>query len=278
MRLAGFLLSLFFFTKGSVSLAADSEKLLYRDSLNSLIGVVLSRASEEKRIEANQSILRIFNKILILPGYYDFPFDSMPAFAVFSPADKSFRIINWELPFPPSRWEYYGFIQHKPNQDNYPSAFRLSDYRSGIKNLAGFRGDATKWPGAHYYQLIECGRSGKNKYYLLLGIDWNNAVSRKKLIEVLSFQADGAPVFGKQVFVQKGVQPHRIVFEYSSEVSMSLKYEQSRDRIVFDHLAAPEGMRNAPAGTMAPDLSYDAYKRKKGKWRLMENIDARNEK
>ena len=251
---------------------------MYRDSLNTLIGIVLSKTSDEKRIEANQSIQRILNKILIRPGYYDFPFDSMPSFAILSPSDKSFRIINWELPFPPSRWEYYGFIQHKPIKENTPRASRLSDCRSNIKNLSGFRGDATKWPGAHYYQLIECGRTIKHRYYLLLGIDWNNAVSRKKIIEVLSFQTDGSPVFGKQVFLQKGVQPHRVVFEYSAEVSMSLKYEEERNRIVFDHLSAPQGIRNAPPGTLAPDLSYDAYKRKKGKWKLLENIDARNAK
>jgi hypothetical protein len=59
---------------------------------------------------------------------------------------------------------------------------------------------------------------------------------------------------------------------------MSLRYEEDRKRIVFDHLSPPDASLKGQTQYYGPDLSYDAYYWKKGRWQLRENIDARNRK
>jgi hypothetical protein len=70
------------------------------------------------------------------------------------------------------------------------------------------------------------------------------------------------------------------VFEYSSEVSMSLKYIEKRKQIVYSHLA-PKDEGEILIGQYqyyGPDGSFDALELKKDKWMVIEDIDARNSK
>jgi len=113
-----------------------------------------------------------------------------------------------------------------------------------------------------------------NPYYILLGWKGNNVKSTKKVIEVLSFK-NNKPVFGMGVFDNsKGNK--RIIFEYTRQASMLLKYLPDQHLIVFDHLAPPDPHLKDQHETYGPDLSYDGYKLKDGRWKLVENLDMRN--
>ena len=70
------------------------------------------------------------------------------------------------------------------------------------------------------------------------------------------------------------------MFEYSSEVTMSLRYEKDRDMIVYSHLGARQegNLLEGQYQFYGPDGSYDALVHKKDKWITVEDIDARNEK
>jgi hypothetical protein len=53
---------------------------------------------------------------------------------------------------------------------------------------------------------------------------------------------------------------------------MSLKYEENRERIIFDHLS-PESPSMAKFRSFyVPDMSYDAFKLENGKWVLHEDV------
>jgi hypothetical protein len=99
----------------------------------------------------------------------------------------------------------------------------------------GFTGDVTSleftgsnWYGSYYYELITNQYAGED-HYVLLGWRGDNAFSRKRIVEPLSFQ-DGKPVFGAQVFDLDDREPYRMVFEYSARVSMGLLYDELYSR------------------------------------------------
>jgi hypothetical protein len=126
-----------------------------------------------------------------------------------------------------------------------------------------------------YTQLIEC-----DGFYTLIGWDGNDKLTTRKFIDALYFKSDGSPVFGKDIFRFSRKNPKRLMFEYSSEVSMSLKYVERKNQIVYSHLAAREegGVLDGQFQYYGPDGSFDALELRKDKWVTVEDIDARNEK
>jgi hypothetical protein len=70
---------------------------------------------------------------------------------------------------------------------------------------------------------------------LLLGWDGHNKMTKRKFVEPLTISKNSLK-FGRAVFkMERGVQK-RLVFEYSADVSMSLRYQEKQARLVFDHL------------------------------------------
>ena len=132
------------------------------------------------------------------------------------------------------------------------------------------------WWGAYYYDVSTMKSKGKT-YYILLGWDGNNKLSNKKVIEPMSFSKSGRIKFGANIFkVTKGYKK-RILFEFSSDVVMSLKFHDKQKLIVFDHLAPLASNLSGERVFYGPDLSYDAFELKKGKWHLVSNIKINNE-
>jgi hypothetical protein len=68
----------------------------------------------------------------------------------------------------------------------------------------------------------------------------------------------------------------RVIFEYARQVSMLLRYAHDQNLIVFDHLAPPDKKLKDKPQTFGPDLSYDGYKLKNGRWAFVENLDMKN--
>ena len=55
---------------------------------------------------------------------------------------------------------------------------------------------------------------------------------------MLYFKPNGDPVFGKDVFKFPRKNPRRLMFEYSTDISMSVKYNERRNQIVYSHLSS----------------------------------------
>ena len=67
------------------------------------------------------------------------------------------------------------------------------------------------------------------------------------------------------------------MFEYATEVAMSLKYNEERKQIIYSHLA-PNSIDPTLEGQFqyyGPDGSFDALTLKKGKWYQETDIDIR---
>ena len=270
----------FFLLITSVSSTAqavsDDYLSLVQDSLKPLSKVILDvRKTEEERISSNIKFKSILKRCLEKNGAENFIFDSVNAIARLEPEDKSFVIFNWELPHSDGTFTYFAFVLSKNKKTKIVQLTELVDASASIKRPETALLKANNWYGAHYYKIITVKRKGIT-YYCLLGADWNDRLSKKKLMEVLSFEKDGSLKFGAPIINYNKNTIYRLIFEYSSNVSMSLNYDKKSKRIIFDHLSPIQESLKGQYQFYAPDLRYDALKFKKGKWQHLENIDARN--
>jgi hypothetical protein len=249
-----------------------------QDSLKPLSKIILDiRKTEEERISANTNFTKILKRCLEKDGAQNFIFDSLNSIARLEPEDKNFVIFNWEMPHSDGTFTYNALVLHKNTKSKSYQITQLIDASASIKRPETALLKPNNWFGAHYYKIITVKRKSKT-YYCLLGADWNDKLSKKKLMEIMTLERDGSIKFGAPIINYNKVTLHRLIFEYSSNVSMSLKYDEKNKRIIFDHLSPIKEELKGQFQFYAPDLSYDGLKFKKGKWQHIENIDARNEK
>ncbi|MGP8214060.1 MAG: hypothetical protein ACLQQ4_00715 [Bacteroidia bacterium] len=265
----------FAFTKDS----ADFIKL-YEDTLKQLQFARIDRNTTDKqKEEANGRFLLLLEKALKMPGSFDYPFDSLRTIARLESEDKKFKIINWNLPKEDGTQEYFGFIQVLNPKTKKYNLFPLIDKSSEITDPQSKILTADKWLGMLYYKIITEKADGKPQYLLLAWQGYSKLIT-KKVIEVISFNGDGVPVFGKGIFNHlpsefKG-SLKRIIFQYSANASMTLEYNPKKDMILFDHLGPTEDGLEGQYQFYGPSFQIDGLAFKDGKWDYVVNVDARN--
>lgn len=243
----------------------------YEDSLVFLQKKLYNEKNDSISAKWNLKFIQLWEEVLSNQASFSYPFDSLIEIGRLYSPDNSFRIIHWNLEFENGTHGYYGFIQSYNKKNKQFELFKLNDFSDEIKYPETFIGNHNKWMGMLYYKIIPC-----NKYYLLLGLDLNDKLSRKKIIDVLSFKENGDPQFGKSVFKFPKKDPKRLQFEYSSDLVMTLKYLEEKQLIVFDHLAPREKFLEGQFQFYGPDFSYDGLQYQKGKWKYIEDLDVKN--
>lgn len=267
---------------------SDSSLAIFKEAereLKQIQQTAFHSRSEKDRIEGNKQFIRVWDKIIADPQILDYAFDSLKDISVLSPQDKKFKLITWNLHRDDGTHAYFGFLlvnnskriktgflKHK-TVEAY-EYFKLIDRSVTVKSPESYIGSPDKWFGMLYTQLVEC-----NGYYTLIGWDGNDKLTQRKFVDVLYFRANGTPVFGKDVFKFPRKNPKRLMFEWSQQVSMSLKYNDKKNQIIYSHLG-PKQEGNLLEGQFqyyGPDGSFDALEQRKDKWVTIEDIDARNE-
>lgn len=258
------------------NIALSQEYYSYEDSLKRLSYKIIHHNDEVVRRNSTSLFIRTLVATLKLPNSFAFPFDSVKYISILKSADEKFRIFTWHLKTDDGRYRYYGAVQ--VNNPSKLELYALFDNTIFTPNPEDTIVNKDGWYGAHYYSIVAPAKGKRNKQYVLLGWKGHNSEISQKVIDVLSFDKTGAPVFGAPIFKMNDKTQSRIVFRHAATVSMIVRYLPSKQWIVYDHLAAPNGSAEGAYEVYGPDLSYDglAYKRKK--WVLMENIDLRNEK
>lgn len=247
--------------------------------LKSLCFYAFKGRNEKQRMDSNKVFFHLFKSVLEIPESFYYPFDSLKNdVSILINKDKTFRIITWNLPKNDGTHLYYGFIQnwYKPSKEDKKEFqfYVLNDVSETLKNSPEtYVGSPQKWFGMLYYQLIE-----SKDYWILLGWDGNEKLIQRKFIDVLYFKKDGTPVFGKDVFKVPKKNPKRIMFQYSTDVVMTLRYEERKNAIVFSHLSpeSDDPYMKEQYQFYGPDGSFDAFVKEKDKWKLVEDIDIRN--
>ncbi len=244
---------------------------IFQDSLANLGKTFVNHENDLERKNANYLFIKTLVSALKVPNSFLFKFDSVKTISILNSPDNKFRIFSWPIVNNDGSYRFYGAIQM--NTGGALKLYPLEDYSPLFKNPQDSVTDNNKWYGAQYYKIIPV--YGTTPYYVLLGWKGNTVKSTKKVIEVLSFKNDKVQL-GSPIFTEKGKSRKRIIFEYTRQASMLLKYVPEQNLIVFDNLAPPDKKFKDQPETYGPDLSYNGYRLKNGKWEYVDNIDMRN--
>lgn len=230
-----------------------------------------------RRFAADSIFIRLFVKALKEKNSFDYPFDSINTISKIYPPDSSFRIFTWELQRDEGYYRQQGAIQMK-TADGSLKLYPLLDQSDFAINPTDSARSAKNWIGAIYYGIVAKEYKSK-KYYMLFGFDDNDFASSRKWVDVLTFNPDGSPLFGANIFDYKNdslkaPQPaYRFLLEYKKDARAKLVYDPELQMIVFDHLTSETGNQQNKY-SLIPDGSYEGFTWKNGKWVHVDDIFA----
>jgi hypothetical protein len=247
----------------------------YEQTIRGLFKKILESDNDSKKEKINNEIIKKLEQVLAIEGSFSYPFDSLRNIGRIISKDNKLRIYTWNLPYNDGTHRYYGFIQYYPPKEKKFLLFKLTDCSDDYQSPESMILTDSSWFGALYYEIIEM-KYQEVAYYVLLGFDFNNLLTTKKIIEVLYFKDDKVPVFGKPVFFYGDKLCNRIIFEYSSRVSMGLKYNKDLKMIIYDHLSPSKPSFEGHFMYYGPDFSYDGLEFKDGVWKEVRDVDVRN--
>jgi len=244
------------------------------DSLKAVFKSIALETSYSRRDSLNSVFYKMLTTALKVQSSYGYPFDSIRIGNLNSP-DGRFRVFTWNIPQPGGYQKYFGLMQVK-NPDGTVKLIELNDSRNSVTDAKNEKLTADRWMAALYYQVTHFKTAAGNAY-ILLGYDFNNLFTSKKIIEVLTFDAAGNPNFGSPVFNVDGkYRLSRIVFEFNARVSMVLRYNEDSKTIVFDHLSPSSPEFAGDFQYYGPDGSFDGFKFEGTEWVYVRDLDLRN--
>lgn len=269
---------------------------LLQDSLHILSNAMVYDTVAGVRRKACYAFIPKFVSALKLDNSYYFPFDSFEAISKIYPADSSFRIFTWQLFFTvpvrlPAKYSrtgrdtvfykpavrYYGVIQMRSKELKMFPLYDATDTLSyGTEQVLG----PQNWWGQLYYNVIEKTSAGKN-YYTLFGFQIPDALTRRKIIDILTFDENGKPKFGAPMFyfnyddstsTKTADTLSRFFIEYNGEASTVLNYDRELEMIVFDHVAPPSDKSKGATFSYVPDGTYEGFKWVGNHWQWIEKV------
>lgn len=254
------------------------ELLIKTELMLRVLGDSITKGSNDLSREAAISEFNArFFDLLADPATFDYPFDSIKTVSKVKSADGKVRIYSWiQQSRTTGNYKYFGVVQKKDLKTGKIKVIGLVELKSATHDAENIEFKADTWFGAVYYDIIEK-KSGKNTYYYLLGWHGNDRLTNKKVIDVLFFDPWDNITFGAPVFSDESKKlKYRIIFEFSAQAVMLLRYEKSKKMIVFDHLSPTSPSAKGQFQYYGPDFTYDGFYFKKGIWYYRKNLDLRN--
>lgn len=211
------------------------------------------------------------------PETFNYPFDSIKSLSKLTSPNGQVRIYTWALA---SRTEgtytYYGLIQKLNPKTKQMKLIGLTERKYTTAEADTAFITTQTWYGALYYDIFEK-KFNKNTCYFLLGWHGNDRFTTKKVIDVLHFDEFNTVTFGAPVFYDETQKvKNRVIFEFTSEAVMLLRYDRKKKMIVFDHLSPTSPQAKGQYRFYGPDFTYDGFRYKKGAWIYKTNLDLRN--
>jgi hypothetical protein len=274
-----FIFSILFFPLRSIAQSEnDTAAKALTDSVYFYYQKVFSKSPRIERIAANKQFSTLLESLLFEVDPFKTNFDSLKYVTQLTSDDNQLKLFNWNIPNDNEDGQFYCcLIVHRTKKKGSYDIIKLIDVSKTITNIENFIGSKDKWPGMLYFKIITH-KTQQETYYTLLGWDGHNAITKRKLIEVLSFKSNGDPVFGKAIFEAiPNKSPKRISFEYAAQLTMNIKHYKDKKMLVFDHLAPREVELEGQFQFYGPDMSYDAFKLKEGKWYFSADVSMKND-
>ncbi|MDR1581987.1 MAG: hypothetical protein LBS55_01810 [Prevotellaceae bacterium] len=250
-----------------------------KSELSELMVMAADEYDYAKKQEYVTTFSELLQKTLKTPNSLALSFDSIPYLRVISSNDGTLRIFSWGAPKEDSVFSYCAIIQRCMGDKKNPLSdiYIMNDVKQNVLKPETEILHYPNWYGCLYSDIIETQDMGKT-YYTLLGLDFNNGISHKKYIDVLTFNSQGIPSFGAPIFVNGTSVKSRIIFEYSAKAVMHLKYHSNIGKIVFHWLYPIVPEKRNDKSYYVPDVTYDGYEFKLGKWMKVKNILLKKEK
>lgn len=184
---------------------------------------ILSRQADSLRMDAQVNFRLGIDSLLRKQKDTLLPLDSIKNLSVLYTPDSNLRVVTWLFPYNNGAYSFYGYLHYFLPSDSAWHLVLLKDRHMEIKEAPARELTPEKWYGALYYDLVV-----SDSMVTLLG--WNGYHDQKneKVIEVLWFDKNGNPRFGKKVFPEyrSGFQDsvRRVIFQYANDASMALRY------------------------------------------------------
>jgi hypothetical protein len=255
------------------ALSSNKSASYLEDEIVKLIDSIENTSNFTKKNELNNELISLLYDALLLDNSFEYPFSKVQKMQILTSSDERIKVYTWNIPQVGGHQKYFGFIQ--TNTEGKQNIYPLTDNRKQIETPQLQTLSTNTWHGALYYSIRVDNFSGED-VYTLLGIDMNNLFSSKRIIETITLSDEGEPMLGVPVFRVKGKTLSRIVFEFSARATMTLRWNEEMQMIVFDHLSP---MRNDYAENYqfyVPDFSYDGFKLTQLGWEYEADIDVRN--
>ncbi len=263
---------------------ADLQKVkLIEDSLHLLCVQFTTDTSIQARIKACYAFIPKLVSALKLNNSFYYHFDSLETVSTVYPPDSSFRILTWQLVLPKGQFRYYGVMQLKSSKMKiYP----LHDLSDTMQYHTQQQTTNDNWYGALYYNVIQqqvglpAGQAGKQNIYTLFGFEAADYITRRKVVEILTFSQTGKPQFGAPLFHFKYDSTHiklldtmsRFFIEYKYKAPTVLNYDRQMQMIVFDHVAPQNEKAKGATFTYVPDGTYEGFLWTKDHWQWVEKV------
>lgn len=255
----------------------DEEEQLnyYHEELNMKFFELKNEKDDSIKDQINDKIYELFEKALKYELSFDYDFDSLKYVFKSRSSDNKLRIYNWNVPYNNGKFKYHGILQYYSKEKRGYKIFKLNDMSDGMVNPQKQKLTHNNWFGALYYQIIYT-KYKRKRYYTLLGWDGNDDYTTRKVIDVLYFDKNDEPVFGLPVFKMLRGRNHRVIFEYSNQTTMLLRYDDKKKIIVFDLLVPAKPLYEGKFQFYGPEGTYDGMTFEKGKWIYQQSVDVRN--
>lgn len=248
------------------------------DTLTQLAEVITFDSLLDNRKKANYSFIPKLVEALKTDNSFAYPFDSLQTISrIYSP-DSNFRIFTWQLVLPKGRFRYYGFIQMKSSK---MKIFPLYDWSDTMQYHTQRITTNENWYGSLYYNIISK-QAGKKTVYTLFGFEGADVITRRKVLDILTFDETGKPHFGAPLFYiqlsedssryKKIDTLNRFFIEYKYNASTTFNYNPQMEMIVWDHVAPPNEKGNGATFSYVPDGTYEGFEWKNNRWNWVEKV------
>ena len=254
---------------GISAFAQDYDVTKAENRLLMKLETLRSASTDQEKVSANEDFKSDLAAVLEYEESFDHPFLSLTSVGFIDSKDKMVRIINWNIEQDDKSQRYYGFVQHYDKRKKSLSVTELKEEVFGLQQPDGII-EAKNWYGALYYQIIPV-KKGSRTIYTVLGWDGNTTMSNIKLIDAMYINGHSVK-FGSPIFKIGKETKKRVFYEHSEKVTMTLRYEAGRDRIMMDHLSPEAPTMKGYYSFYVPDLSYDAFIFENNKWILKEDV------